>query len=96
MAIAMYFHPQSMSAAQYDEVIRRLEAAGAGRPGGRLHHSCFGAGDSMMVYDVWESQEAFDAFAPTLMPILESIGLDPGTPDVMPIHNLIQQGYGIR
>jgi hypothetical protein len=90
MAIAMYFHPEKMSAAQYDEVIRRLEAAGAGRPAGRLHHSCFGAGDSMMVYDVWESEEAFNAFGATLMPILESMALDPGTPDVMPIHNVIQ------
>ena len=90
MAIAMYFHPQSMTAAQYDEVIRRLEAAGAGRPAGRLHHSCFGTGDSMMVYDVWESEEAFNAFGATLMPILASMNLDPGTPDVMPIHNVIQ------
>jgi hypothetical protein len=90
MAIAVYFHPQSMNAAQYDEVIRRLDAAGAGRPAGRTHHSCFGTGDSLMVYDVWESQEAFDAFGATLMPILESIGLDPGTPDVMPIHSVRQ------
>jgi hypothetical protein len=55
-----------------------------------VYHSCFGAGDSMMVYDVWESEEAFNAFGATLMPILESMALDPGTPDVMPIHNVIQ------
>ncbi|HVS41173.1 MAG TPA: hypothetical protein VMU20_02785 [Candidatus Dormibacteraeota bacterium] len=90
MALAIYFHPEKMSSAQYDEAIRRLEAAGAGRPAGRLHHSCFGTGDSMMVYDVWESEEAFNAFGATLMPILESMNLDPGTPDVMPIHNVIQ------
>jgi hypothetical protein len=90
MALAIYFHPQSMNAAQYDEVIRRLEAAGVGNPKGRTHHSCFGTGDSLMVYDVWDSQEDFDAFGATLMPILESVNLDPGTPDVMPIHNIIQ------
>ena len=42
-----------------------------------------------MVYEVWESQAAFEAFGPTLMPILAGAGIDPGTPDVMPLHNLI-------
>jgi hypothetical protein len=31
-AIAIYFHPEAMSAAQYDEIITRLEAAGAAKP----------------------------------------------------------------
>jgi len=89
MALAIYFHPEKMTAGQYDEAIRRLDAAGASRPSGRLHHSCFGPGDNLMVYDIWESQEAFDAFGQTLMPIMADIGIDPGTPDVMPIHNII-------
>lgn len=90
MAIAIYFHPESMTAAQYDDVIRRLEAAGQGKPKGRTHHSTFGPDDHLMVYDVWDSQEDFDAFGQTLMPILAEVGLDPGQPDVMPVHNVIQ------
>ena len=90
MAIAMYFHPASFTAAQYDEVDRRLDAAGVRTPQGRLHHSCFGGGDSLMVYDVWESQELFDKFGETLLPILADVGVDPGQPDVMPVHNIIQ------
>ena len=90
MAIGVYFHPAAMTAAQYDEAIRRLEAAGAGSPAGRVHHSCIGSDGSLMVYDVWESQESFEAFGATLMPILAEIGLDVGTPDIMPIHNVIQ------
>jgi len=89
MAIALYFHPASMSAQQYDETIRRLDAAGRGRPAGRLHHSCFGPEDRLMVYDVWESQQAFDEFGKTLIPILQDLGIDPGQPDVMPVHNMI-------
>jgi hypothetical protein len=90
MAIGVYFHPESMTKAQYDEVIRKLDAAGAGRPTGRLHHSCFGPEESLMVYDVWDSAESFDAFGQTLMPILEEVGVKPGQPDVMPVHNMIQ------
>jgi hypothetical protein len=89
MAIGLYFNPASMNAAQYDEVIRRLDAAGAGKPAGRLYHACFGSGDKLQVFDVWESQQAFDAFGATLMPILQEIGLDPGQPMVEPVHNLI-------
>lgn len=89
MAIGMYFHPTSLTTQQYDEAIRELDAAGAGRPAGRLHHSCFGTDGELMVYEVWESQEAFDQFGQVLMPILREVGIDPGAPDVMPIHNMI-------
>ena len=88
MAIAIYFHPKSLSAGQYDEAIRELEAAGAGQPAGRVHHSCFGPDGDLMVYEVWESPQAFEAYGPVLMPILHKIGIDPGTPDVMPVHNM--------
>jgi hypothetical protein len=89
MAIAVYFHPESMSAAQYDETMEKLEAAGAGDPSGRLHHSTFGSADHLMVYDVWESEGAFAAFGEKLTPILAEIGLDVGEPEVMPVHNII-------
>lgn len=89
MAIAIYFHPKSLSAEQYDEAIRELQAAGAANPAGRIHHSCFGPDADLMVYEVWESQQAFEDYGPVLMPILLKAGIDPGTPDVMPLHNLI-------
>jgi hypothetical protein len=41
----------------------------------------------MMVFDIWESQADFDAFGQTLMPILQQLSVDPGQPDVMPIHS---------
>jgi hypothetical protein len=90
MPIAIYLHPEAMSTAQYDDIIQRLDAAGQGRPKGRTHHSVFGPDDHLMVYDIWDSQDDFDAFGQTLMPILAEVGLDPGQPDVMPVHNVIQ------
>ena len=64
-------------------------AAGAGTPPGRLHHICFGSGDKLQVFDIWESQQAFDAFGETLMPILDEVGLDSGQPTIEPVHNVI-------
>ena len=89
MALGFYFAPTSMSSQQYDACISKLEAAGAGRPAGRLYHACFGASDKLAVFDVWDSQESFDRFGQVLMPILKEIGVDPGQPQVMPIHNVI-------
>lgn len=79
-----------MSVEQYDDIMKKLDAAGAGKPKGRSHHSTFGPKERLMVYDVWDSQADFDAFGATLMPILAAAGVDPVQPDVMPIHNIVQ------
>ncbi|PYQ56292.1 MAG: hypothetical protein DMF53_25860 [Acidobacteria bacterium] len=70
MAFAIAFRPETMDGAQYDECIRRLEAAGAGAPAGRLYHACHGSGSQLRVFDIWESMEAFERFGSTLKPIL--------------------------
>lgn len=85
MSIAVYFHPTGMTLAKFEEIHERLAAAGHANPPGRLHHSCFGSDDELMVYDVWESQETFDAFGAVLMPILGEVGVDPGQPSIMPL-----------
>ncbi len=88
MAIGVYMHSGSMTAAQYDETIRELEDAGEGRPAGRVFHSCFGPDDNLMVFDVWESEQAFAAFGAILEPILAKAGIE-AKPDVMPMHNMM-------
>ena len=89
MAIGIYFSAAGMSAAKYDECIKLLKKAGAGNPSGRSYHTAFGPKDNLMVFDVWTSQSAFDKFGKTLMPILQQLGIDPGTPAVMPVHKVI-------
>ena len=89
MSLAVYFHPKSLTAEQYDRAVAELTAVGADRPAGRSHHSCFGSDDDLMVYEVWESQQAFEEYGKVLIPILTRIGIDPGAPDVMPVHNII-------
>jgi hypothetical protein len=88
MAITVIVTPPSMDARQYDEVIKRLENAGASAPAGRLYHVCFGTGTSLRVVDVWESQDAFNTFGQTLLPILQQVGVDPGQLEVAEVHNI--------
>ena len=89
MALGIYFSPVSMTKQQYDTCIKKLEAAGAGKPAGRLYHASFVEGDKIAVFDVWESQELFDRFGQTLMPILKELGVETPPPHIMPIHNVI-------
>jgi hypothetical protein len=90
MAFAIIFRPASMNAQKYDETIRRLERAGAGAPAGRLYHVCYGTDGQLQVLDVWDSMESFERFGQTLMPILQEVGIDPGEPEVRPVHNVIE------
>jgi hypothetical protein len=89
MALGIYFAPRGMSAEKYDDVIRALEEAGAGAPAGRAYHCAFDLGAGIHVFDVWESQESFDAFGQTLMPILAEKGIDVGQPAIAQVHNVI-------
>jgi hypothetical protein len=89
MAIGIYFAPPAMTRQQYFECIKRLKKAGAGHPTGRVYHASFGTGDRVQVFDVWTSQAAFDKFGRTLMPILQDMGTDSGTPVIMEMHNVI-------
>jgi hypothetical protein len=89
VALTVVFTPKGMSTAKYDDVLRRLQAAGMGSPNGRLYHTCFGPKDQLRVVDIWASQEQFDKFGAVLMPILASVGIDAGAPDIQPQHNSI-------
>jgi quinol monooxygenase YgiN len=90
MAIGVYFSPESVNTQQYGEVLKQLNAAGANSPKGRSYHSAFGPPDHLMVFEVWDSQADFDAFGAILMPILSKNGINPGQPDIMPVHNVIK------
>ena len=65
MSITVYFPTSNMTYEKYDEVMRRLDAAGAGSPVGRQCHACFGTSGQLGVVDVWESPGAFESFGET-------------------------------
>jgi hypothetical protein len=89
MAIGIYFGNGNFPVDKYEEALDRLDAAGAGAPAGRSYHVAMEADGKINVFDVWESQEAFDAFGATLMPILTELGVDPGAPVAMPVQKVI-------
>jgi len=85
------FAPPSLTAEQYDSVVRRLEEEGVTPADGLDYEVCFGSGDQMKVSLIWDSQEHFEAFAARLMPILAEVGVEPGEPEAFEVHNIIKR-----
>jgi hypothetical protein len=75
MAILVKFSVSGMPVDKYETVLRRLEAAGQGAPPGRLQHISYGDREGLQVIDVYESREALERFAGTLVPILGELGV---------------------
>ncbi len=91
MSLLTRFAPPSLTAEQYDSVVRRLNEEGISPADGLDYEICFGSGDQLKVSLVWDSMEQFEAFAGRLMPILAEAGIDPGEPEVLEVHNIIKR-----
>jgi len=92
MAVATLSAPASMTAEQYHRISEHVEASSPGPPPGRRFHACFGHGDQLMVFDVWDSPAELDAFTAPLMPILALEHIDMAPPESLEIHDLIDGG----
>lgn len=91
MSVLIRFAPATLTAAQYDESIRKLEATGNFPPDGLDYHVCFGSDGNLKVSEIWDSREQLEAFGERLMPILSEVGIDPGAPEIVEIHNVIKR-----
>jgi hypothetical protein len=88
--IAIYITTENMTAEQHAEGRRRLNDAGAPEAAMKLH-SVFGEEGKLQVFDIWESQEAFDKFLGYLVPILDDLGIKlAAPPSIMPVVDLVQ------
>jgi hypothetical protein len=89
MALGIYFMHGGFTPEKYGQAIKQLESAGEGAPKGRTYHFALESNGEIQVFDVWESQEEFEAFGATLMPILAGLGVELGEPMVATVHNVI-------
>ncbi len=90
MAITAVFNAPEMTAEQYDTVVKELDNSGAGAPKGRLYHVASPDGAGWFVVDVWDSEDNLSAFAQSLIPAFQKIGIAPPQPQIRPVHNIIE------
>jgi hypothetical protein len=91
-SVLVRFTPaQNVTTEQYDETIRRLEKSGDWLPEGLEYHVAFRSDGALRVSEIWDSREQFDAFGERLMPVLKDVGIDPGKPEMLQIHNIVKR-----
>jgi hypothetical protein len=90
MALGFYITAKGFTQDRYDTTLAQLEEAGVGAPAGRLSHVALETDGEIQVFDIWESQEAFEAFGTTLIPILTAAGVEINEPMVARVHNQIK------
>ncbi|MDQ6807319.1 MAG: hypothetical protein M3065_20725 [Actinomycetota bacterium] len=76
MALGFYITGTGFTQEWYDTTTAQLEEAGAGVPEGRISHVALETGGEIQVFDIGESQEAFEAFGATLIPIRNAAGIE--------------------
>ena len=90
MAVAVMFTPKSLNRDQYQQILAKLEAAGALDQPARSFHACFGTGDKLRIFDIWESEDALQSsMGTTLLPILAEIGVESGPPEIFPVERIL-------
>ena len=85
MTIAVLYGPPAMTMEDY----RASWEAGppVSPPAGLLFHAGLGEGDDFTTVSIWQSREAYDAFAPTFTRAMAELGFDFGTPRIVPVHH---------
>jgi hypothetical protein len=66
VSLVIRFSPPSLTAAQYDDVVRRLTDAGVFPAEGLDYELCFGSDGNLKVSQVWDTKEHLDAFGERL------------------------------
>jgi hypothetical protein len=86
---------QGLTQEQYEKSVdkvsggkSRMESPSDWPVEGLLAHIAGQGETGFRVVDVWESEEAFNRFGETLLPILKEIGIE-GRPEVYPAHTFI-------
>ncbi len=89
MAIGFIFNNPGQTKEQYDAVVEQLNLAES-LPEGWIFHVAGPTEDGWRVVEVWESQEAADAyFQGRLGQVLQNAGVSLGQPDTFTVYNVI-------
>jgi quinol monooxygenase YgiN len=88
MAVAVHITTQNMSKSDYERVIGDLKAAGVGEPEGRRFHAAYGD-DEVHVFEVWDSEEQFQAHNERFFATLQGAGVDAGIVSLGSLHSAV-------
>jgi quinol monooxygenase YgiN len=89
MAIGFIFNNPGQTQEQYDAAVEQLNLAQS-QPEGWIFHAAGPTEDGWRVVEVWESQEAADAyFQGRLGQVLQNVGVSLGQRDTFTVYKII-------
>jgi hypothetical protein len=94
MQVVVVHHTPTLTRERYEQVVRglsgkdRLESPTDVPTPGLLVHVAAETEDGFMIFDVFESKDAFDAFRAVASPIATEAGIEEG-PKSYPLHTYI-------
>lgn len=87
MPIAVVYRPPAMTSDQYKQ------SWSGGAPvepaPGLIFHAGIGEGDTFLTVTIWESRDAYDAFAPVFAKAMHDRGFRFGRPEILPVHQML-------
>jgi hypothetical protein len=95
MAVMLVGKVPGVDADTYDKINQEMGISDGKLPDGLISHTAGSSNGDIMVVDVWESMDKFDAFMQDmLMPALEKVGVpvpdNPQPPEQYEVHNRFQ------
>jgi len=94
MPVVAVFQGPGFTQENYEESVRKLtgkakvESPTDWPTEGLLVHVAGQGENGFRVVDVWDSEESFNRFGESLIPILEEIGVE-GKPEIYPAHSFV-------
>ena len=76
-----------MTAEQYRESWRGGPPVGP--PPGLIFHAGIGEGEAFFTVSVWETRDAYDAFAPLFASAMAERGFRFDAPEILPVHQVL-------
>jgi heme-degrading monooxygenase HmoA len=90
MKIAVVYRPPALDLETY-KASWALDIA-AGNTEGLIFHAGIGEGDEFFTVSVWESRQAYEAFADGFRDTLGEPGFRAEKPTILPVHHTIDHG----
>ncbi|MET9611940.1 hypothetical protein [Kitasatospora indigofera] len=88
MAVLAKVELAGMTTDQYDALNEKLQALPGNPFEGCLSHVCVPTDSGLVIYDLWESEQAMEKFAGIVRPTAQGLGLVPqgAPPEIHPVH----------
>lgn len=87
MAILVKIDLPGTTTDQYDTLNSKLQALPGDTFAGCISHACVPTGTGLVIYDLWESEEAMQRFMGIVMPLAQDLGMPQGAePEIHPTH----------